>query len=166
MILYHGSDKLFKGPDLSQCKEGKDFGKGFYLTSDYVQAVRWATRKKDGHGYVYTYEVRQSILTDSQTYKIKALTKYDKEWLDFIVNCRYKKQDNDFELIYDKMADSTSAEISDALELYYLGKRSVFEVLAMIRDRNIKHCQYCFKTETIIKKELHKRGDIPKEVFK
>ena len=94
------------------------------------------------------------------------MTQYNKELLDFVTNSRYKKQDNDYELIYDRMADSTSAEITDALELYYLGKLSVFQALDAIRVRNIKHCQYCFKSEKIIKAELHPRGDRPMEVFK
>lgn len=166
MVLYHGSDRLFKEPDLSKCKEGKDFGKGFYLTTDYEQAVKWATRKSSRHGYVYTYEIRQSLVSDTQTYKIKALTQYNKEWLDFVTNSRYKKQDNEYELIYDKMADSTSAEITDAMELYYLGKLSVFQALDILRVRNIKQCQYCFKTEDIIKSELHLRGNEPTEVFR
>ena len=97
--------------------------------------------------------------------KIKSLTRYDKEWLDFVVNCRYKKEENEFDLVYDRMADSTAAEISDALEAYYLGKLSVFETLAIVRSRKAEYCQYCFKTEKIIASELHERCK-PKEVFK
>ncbi|WP_196814247.1 DUF3990 domain-containing protein [Butyrivibrio sp. LC3010] len=34
MLLYHGSYTSVENIDLNQCMNGKDFGKGFYLTSD------------------------------------------------------------------------------------------------------------------------------------
>lgn len=165
MVLYHGSDKLFSIPDLAKCKGGKDFGKGLYLTTDYSQAVKWATRRHDHKGYVYTYEVRDRLLTDTKQYQIKSLIYYDKEWLDFVVNCRYKYQDYNYDLIYDKMADSTGQEMSDVLEQYFIGTLTVFEALALIKDKHPNHCQYCFKSDRIIKSELVERCK-PKEVFR
>jgi hypothetical protein len=41
MLLYHGSYCKVEIPDLSECKEQKDFGKGFYLTSSEEQARRF-----------------------------------------------------------------------------------------------------------------------------
>ncbi len=38
MFLYHGSYTEVSSIDLSKCKQGKDFGCGFYLTSSYKQA--------------------------------------------------------------------------------------------------------------------------------
>ena len=38
MLLYYGSYAYVEEIDLAQCVEGKDFGKGFYLTSDPNQA--------------------------------------------------------------------------------------------------------------------------------
>ena len=38
MLLYHGSYAYVEEIDLAQCVEGKDFGKGFYLTSNPNQA--------------------------------------------------------------------------------------------------------------------------------
>lgn len=39
MILYHGSNMEITSPDLSHSKPFKDFGKGFYLSRDYEQAL-------------------------------------------------------------------------------------------------------------------------------
>lgn len=39
--LYHASYKVVDKIDLSCCSEGKDFGKGFYLTSDFGQACKF-----------------------------------------------------------------------------------------------------------------------------
>ena len=40
-ILYHGSYALVDKPSLDMCKDGKDFGMGFYLTTDKKQAERF-----------------------------------------------------------------------------------------------------------------------------
>ena len=39
MLLYHGSYTEVRDIDLSYCNEGLDFGKGFYVTSSYKQAI-------------------------------------------------------------------------------------------------------------------------------
>ena len=39
MLLFHGSYTKVESIDLNQCLKGKDFGKGFYLTSDPNQAT-------------------------------------------------------------------------------------------------------------------------------
>ena len=38
MLLYHGSYTPVENIDLNKCDEGKDFGKGFYVTADKNQA--------------------------------------------------------------------------------------------------------------------------------
>ena len=38
MLLYHGSYTEISTVDLSKCKPGKDFGRGFYLTASFEQA--------------------------------------------------------------------------------------------------------------------------------
>ncbi len=108
-------------------------------------------------------DVRKSLFKDFSAYNIRALTHYDKEWLDFVVNCRYKRQDTTCDLIYDRMADSTGPEMSDAIEKYFIGAITVFEALTLIKDNNPNHCQYCFKTDRIIQNELIVRGK-PQEV--
>ena len=44
MVLYHGSNIEVKKPEIIQSKRLLDFGTGFYLTSDYEQAKKWAVR--------------------------------------------------------------------------------------------------------------------------
>lgn len=45
MILYHGTNEDISEIDLSKSRLGKDFGVGFYLTSDRNVARRQAERK-------------------------------------------------------------------------------------------------------------------------
>ena len=41
IILYHGSYCVVQTPDLSKCAAGKDFGRGFYLTTSKNQAQKF-----------------------------------------------------------------------------------------------------------------------------
>ena len=45
MILYHGSTVRVEMPELRAGVSLLDFGAGFYTTSSYEQAERWARRK-------------------------------------------------------------------------------------------------------------------------
>jgi hypothetical protein len=50
LVLYHGTDSgsadsIRKGIDLTVCREGRDFGRGFYTTSSFQQAEAWAKEK-------------------------------------------------------------------------------------------------------------------------
>lgn len=44
MILFHGSNVEVKVPQIIKSKRLLDFGTGFYLTSDFEQAKKWAVR--------------------------------------------------------------------------------------------------------------------------
>lgn len=61
MILYHGTNHAFDKIDLLKSKPNKDFGRGFYLSPNYEQALNMANVKReqlqDGEPIVITYEV-------------------------------------------------------------------------------------------------------------
>ena len=44
MILYHGSYLEIQVPDLLHSRENVDFGRGFYTTPLYNQAVKWCEK--------------------------------------------------------------------------------------------------------------------------
>lgn len=41
IFLYHSSYAKIEKINLSNCLDGKDFGSGFYLTTDYEQAAKF-----------------------------------------------------------------------------------------------------------------------------
>ena len=45
MIVYHGSFLVVNKPDIGYSKSNLDFGVGFYVTADKVQAEIWGKRK-------------------------------------------------------------------------------------------------------------------------
>ena len=60
MIIYHGSTKLVEKPEIRVSDTFLDFGTGFYTTTSYAQAERWARikmRRLDRKiGYISIYE--------------------------------------------------------------------------------------------------------------
>lgn len=55
MILYHGTNVAFDTIDLQKSKPNKDFGKGFYLSADYNQAMAMANIKVEQLEIRFTY---------------------------------------------------------------------------------------------------------------
>ena len=45
MIVYHGTTKIVRNPDVDHSYRPLDFGRGFYVTTVREQAERWARRK-------------------------------------------------------------------------------------------------------------------------
>lgn len=45
MILYHGSTDLVDKPEIRESDVYLDFGVGFYTTTSFEQAERWAKKK-------------------------------------------------------------------------------------------------------------------------
>ena len=152
MILYHGSNKQFEDIDLTKAKAGKDFGKGFYLTTNKEQATTWATRNPNQQGYLYIFQVNNdSILTDFSKYKIRILTSYNKEWADYVSLCRYEFYESGDDIVYDRMADSRYQVLTNAIEEYYFNLIDLEEFLSYAQFANLEFDQYCFKTQAAIK---------------
>ena len=90
MKLYHGTNAFFERPDLSKCRPFKDFGRGFYTTTSYEQAERWARikmrREKKDTGYVAVYEFDYEAAKTDTT--IRRFDAADMEWLLFVANNR------------------------------------------------------------------------------
>lgn len=70
MKLYHGSNIAVTQPKILKSDRKLDFGTGFYLTSSYEQAERWArlTTKRRAEGKqtvtVYEFMMKRKQLND------------------------------------------------------------------------------------------------------
>ncbi len=92
MLLYHGSYTSVENIDLNQCMNGKDFGKGFYLTSGPNQArnfIRSSLIKAQNtgnapitqnYGYVSSFRYHKP----EQEIAVHEFENADREWLWFI----------------------------------------------------------------------------------
>lgn len=90
MILYHGSTILVDNPVIKTGDVYLDFGIGFYTTTSYEQAERWAKIKMRRNnvttGYVSVYEF--NFDNAQKALAIEEFKIADEAWLEFVVNNR------------------------------------------------------------------------------
>ena len=88
MILYHGSNILIREIDLSMSKVGKDFGCGFYLSSDMAQALELADKKTEQLGFgtpvLNVYDFDESCLAGTDLF-VGRYDGYTLEWARFVL---------------------------------------------------------------------------------
>ena len=86
--LYHGSYTVVENLDISKCAAGKDFGKGFYVTTNPKQAekfVKSSVGKALKNGAINS-AVTNGYVSIYKYHKVKGVMMYeftdaDKEWL-------------------------------------------------------------------------------------
>ncbi len=152
MILYHGSYLKIAKPDLTHSRPNVDFGKGFYVTPLYEQAVKWCEkfkrRGKDGIVSHYFFD-------ESQKSPLKTLefSSYSEAWLDFILNCRSGKDSTDYDLVIGGVAND---RVFNTVELFYDGLINKTEAINRLRYEQ-PNLQICFRTKEALN-QLHFEG--------
>lgn len=168
MLLYHGSFTEVPVIDLSKCRRGKDFGRGFYLTSSYEQArsfVPLSINKQVNEGNLpedysigYISIFRLHLSTDVAVHTFDAA---DKEWLHFVAANRRKslfpslRQDyRGFDIIGEKIANDRTAR---TLQLYTSGgygtpgSQEADDIAIMTLLPNRLEDQFCFCNEKAVR---------------
>ena len=109
MILYHGSNIEIGEILLSKGRHGKDFGRGFYLSADYKQAVRMSENvvRREGSGtpVVTKFEFDENSLND---FKVKRFDGYTEEWAEFVLMNRKNRSDeqvHQYDIVIGPIAD-------------------------------------------------------------
>ncbi len=145
MILYHGSNIAVREPRILAANRELDFGKGFYLTSDVEQAIRWAKltakRRKSGKSFVTVYEIEEAAF---EACKIRKFEQATEEWLLFVAANRTNTIGmDDTDIIIGPVAnDRTFPTIS----LFIEGFLDVEQAIKQLLPQRLKD-QYVFKTE-------------------
>lgn len=177
MFLYHGSYLLIRQPDLSYCREGKDFGKGLYVTSDLWQARSFAkisSRKarqnntiseKEKKAYVscFVYRpVEKSISEGSlDGMRVHEFLHADREWLRCIVAHRTRRlfpeeieKWKDYDILCGKIAnDDTNATITAFIGGVFgdvNSERAMDTAISLLLPERLKD-QMCFRTERALR---------------
>ena len=110
MKLYHGSNIKILTIDLEKGRLGKDFGKGFYLSSEYEQAERMAqitSVRRGGEPMITTFVFDETKLCDKNL-KVKIFEGYSIEWAQFILKNRLNntpEQAHDYDIVIGPIAD-------------------------------------------------------------
>lgn len=132
ILLYHGSYAEVSKIDLRRCKPGKDFGRGFYVTTSYEQAKNFVPlsinnqvnkRKLPSNysiGYISIF--RFHTATDVT---IRIFESADKDWLHFVASNRkgslfptVRRMFKNFDIIGGKIANDQTAR---TLQIYTSG---------------------------------------------
>ena len=151
MILYHGSNIEIDTIDLDRGRCGKDFGKGFYVSADYRQAVEFSisVTRREGKGLptVTSFEFDESSL---YSLNVKQFQGYTKEWAKFVLSNRQNNSNkpvHPYDIVIGPIADDSVGVQIRRLTRGYISFEAFLE--------EIKYCkkttQYFFGTEEAIK---------------
>lgn len=151
MILYHGSNVEFDKIDLLKSKPNKDFGKGFYLSDNYDQAMEMAKTKVDqldlGKPVVMTYNADEALFASLRILKFED---YSEEWAKFILMNRNNASDNaahDYDIVIGPIANDTVGAQLWRYETKSIDLPTLVKNLQYMKGLTI---QYFFGTETAI----------------
>ena len=149
MKLYHGSTYIIKEPTLEILNYKTDFGKGFYTTTDFEQAERWAITKserlplkEDVHKYVNVFEFE-----DNSDLNILNFEEATKEWLEFVyMNRKCERLEHNYDIIKGPVADDRLYKV---LSGYEDGTYDVDETIKRLKTYVLAN-QISFHTEEAI----------------
>lgn len=145
ITLYHGSNVEVGKPIIVQSKRLLDFGTGFYLTSDYKQAQRWAdrtaNRRQEGNPAISVFSIEKKNL---EKFKLLIFEAADKEWLEYVSRNRTDKSTGDtYDIVIGPVAnDQAIRTIND----YLKGRFTSDIAIQLLLPQKLKD-QYVFKTE-------------------
>ena len=144
MKLYHGSNVTVDTPHLLKVQRTLDFGRGFYNTSDFEQAKKWAQRtvkiRESGKACVSCYKLDEDKLDDL---KILRFSEPNLEWLDYISNNRKNKgMEDDWDVVIGLVAND---QTFPTILLYLDGYIDAESAIRQLLPQKLKD-QYTFKT--------------------
>ena len=148
MILYHGSNVEIKTPVLNYSRKSLDFGAGFYTTSDFDQAAKWASRtthlRKQGKACVSVFEINENEWSKLSILKFESA---NIEWLKFVANHRTNQiVKDDFDVIIGPVANDRTI---DVINQYIAGNYTESIALQLLLPQKLKD-QWVMKTQNAI----------------
>ncbi len=149
MIIYHGSIQLVDKPEIRTGDTFLDFGVGFYTTTSYEQAERWAhikmRREKSVVGYVSAYEFDfEAAKTETV---IKRYDIADMEWLMFVVGNR--KGEAPAEAADMHIGPVADDNVYQSIRFFETGVYDAEETVKRLKTE-VLHDQWTFHTDKIL----------------
>ncbi len=148
MKLYHGSNMIIESPDLMHSKPFKDFGRGFYLSPVYEQAMERAKQiseiQKEGIPCVTTFEWDNQ---KNSSLNILRFDDYSEEWADFVLaNRDYNREHpvHSYDIVIGPIADDG---VTYQLRRYREGDISMERLIRELKYAKGLTIQYFFGTE-------------------
>lgn len=150
MILYHGNTHLVDKPEIRKGDVYLDFGAGFYTTTSYEQAERWARikmrRKNTDIGYISVYEF--DFEKAKTELNIKRFEKADDDWLTFVVyNRKGELINNHADMHIGPVADDN---VYQSIRLFETGAYDAEYTVKKLKTE-VLHDQWALHTDSILK---------------
>lgn len=145
IILYHGSNVEVQKPKIIKSKRLLDFGTGFYLTSDYTQAKKWAirttNRREEGIPIISVFNIQQNDLEKLSILKFESA---NQKWLRYIATNRTDNKAEDFyDIVIGPVANDQAIRTVNNYLKGYFNEDIAIQLLLPQKLRD----QYNFKTE-------------------
>lgn len=154
MKLYHGSNMRVTEPELKRSKPFKDFGQGFYLSTEEQQAKDQAQSKVDqmkkGEPIVNEFFFDETLMTSGDL-RVKVFDDYSVEWAKFVLMNRNRKiaqPSHDFDIVYGPIADDG---VNYQLRRYWGGVITLPRLIEELKYAKGITFQYFFGTERALK---------------
>ena len=148
MVLFHGSNQPIIKPSLQYSRNSLDFGAGFYLTSDFEQAEKWAKRvskiRDSGSPVVSVYETDDALWSELSVLRFNCA---DSDWLKLVVAYRTGQTvDCRYDVIMGPVADDRTV---DVINQYISGSFPENIALQLLLPLKLKD-QWAMKSELSI----------------
>lgn len=149
MIIYHGSTVPVERPEIRTGETFLDFGVGFYTTTSYDQAARWARikmrRENKDTGYVALYEFDYD--TARKNTLIHRFDTADMEWLLFVVaNRRGQPFSEPVDMHIGPVADDN---VYQSIRFFETGVYDAEETVKRLKTE-VLHDQWTFHTDKML----------------
>ncbi len=153
MIVYHGSFIPIAAPDILHSRSRVDFGRGFYATAIYEQAVKWCEKfkRRGKNGIVSRYFFDE---TAYDMYKTLRFNEYSEECLEFIISCRSGSDTSNYDIVIGGVAND---KVFNTVELYFDGLIDKVEAIKRLKYEK-PNMQICFRNQNVIDKYLRYEG--------
>lgn len=150
MFLYHGSTEIVANPEIRIGETYLDFGKGFYTTTSFEQAKRWAKIKMKRNNtekcYVSVYEL--DFDKAKRNLSVKCFESADEEWLLFVVNNRNgASMDSNIDIHIGPVADDN---VYQTIRLFETGAYDAEYALRRLKTE-VLHDQWTLHTMEALK---------------
>ena len=132
--LYHGTNYDFSTVDLSNAKDKRDFGKGFYLTTLQNQAKDWADTlfARFGGDGIFVYEFEFEVKKELNIKQFKGISE---DWLNFIRDNRIGGGiQHSFDIVWGAVANDRT---NRTLALFVEGIYSTKEAIRKLRSNKL-----------------------------
>ena len=145
MLLYHGSNVVVYEPKIIKSQRFLDFGAGFYMTSDFEQARKWAVRtaarREEGVATISVFELSDDYV---DRVKVRTFARPDRDWLRYItVHRTGNPPADDYDMVVGPVAnDQAIRTVNNYLKGYFPEDVAI----KLLLPQKLKD-QYLFRTE-------------------